>query len=429
MPRIPNFRYAVAAMLLLATMINYADRLAIAVVAPSLRAEFHMTEQDYGYVIFWFMCAYAIMYAGSGPICDRLGTRKGFAVFIAAWSIAAMGHALAAGKWSLSFWRFLLGLSEPGNWPAAAKAVAEWFPVEQRALGIGLFNAGSSLGSALAPPVVAFLTLRYGWRAAFAAVGAVGFVWLLMWLALYQPPHLSRFITEREWNFLKGRVRPPEEAMPVRAPKGEWLRVLRMRECYSLILARFFADPVVYFVIFWLPEYLQKERGFDLAMVGRYAWVPFIFGDIGYVAGGWTSGFLIRRGWKWIRARTLILALGAGIMPVAIIAPRLPEAWMAIAVISVVTLGHALWISNLLTLPTDMFPATQVGTASGLSGMGGAIGGMLANLGTGYVVQHYSYTPVFLMAGLMHPLALTLVYGLLLRRWMRMPDQESRPYN
>jgi ACS family hexuronate transporter-like MFS transporter len=426
MPRIPNFRYVVAAMLLLATMINYADRLAIAVVAPSLRAEFHMTEQDYGYVVFWFMCAYAIMYAGSGPLCDRLGTRKGFAVFITAWSIAAMGHALAAGKWSLSFWRFLLGLGEPGNWPAAAKAVAEWFPVEQRALGIGLFNAGSSLGSALAPPVVAFLTLRYGWRAAFLAVGAMGFVWLVLWLFLYQPPHLSRFITEREWNFLKGRVRPPEEAVPVRSPKGEWLRVLRMRECYSLVIARFFTDPVVYFVIFWLPEYLQKERGFDLAMVGKYAWVPFIFGDIGYVTGGWVSGFLIRHGWKWIRARSLVLVAGAVVMPVAVIAPRLPQAWMAIAVICVVTLGHALWISNLLTLPTDMFPATHVGTASGLSGMGGAIGGMLANLGTGYVVQHYSYTPVFLMAGLMHPLAFTLVYGLLLRRWIRLAERESK---
>ncbi|MBI4905567.1 MAG: MFS transporter [Acidobacteria bacterium] len=414
--RIPNFRYIVAAMLLLATMINYADRLALSVVAKDLRTEFGMNEQDYGWVVFWFMFAYAIMYAGSGPICDRLGTRKGFAVFITAWSLAAIGHATAVGKTSLSAWRFLLGLGEPGNFPAAAKAVAEWFPVEQRALGIGLFNAGSSLGSALAPPVVSYLTLQFGWRTAFVAVGALGFVWLAFWLLLYQPPHLSKWITEREWNFLKGRVRPPEEAVAVKQPKGEWLRVLKMRECFTLIVARFFTDPVVYFVIFWLPEYLRKERGFDLAMVGKYAWVPFVFGDIGYVLGGWFSGFLIRRGWKWMPSRFVVLAAGSVVMPIAIAAPRVPEAWMAIGVICVVTFGHALWISNLLTLPTDLFPATRVGTATGLSGMGGAIGGMIANLGTGYLVQNYSYTPVFLIAGCMHPLAFSIIYFSLYRK-------------
>lgn len=417
--RIPHFRYVVAALLLLATMINYADRLMLSVVSVNVRAEFGMSEQDYGHVISLFMLAYAIMYAGSGPICDRLGTRKGFAVFIALWSMAAVGHATAFGKWSLAGWRFLLGLGEPGNWPAAAKAVAEWFPVEQRALGIGLFNAGSSLGSALAPPVVAFLTIHYGWRSAFVAVGALGFLWLVAWLWLYQPPHLSRFITQREWNFLKGKVRPPEEAAPVKMPAGEWLRVLRMKECYALIAARFFTDPVMYFTIFWLPEYLRKERGFDLAMVGKYAWVPFIFGDIGYIFGGWVSGFLIRRGVPWIKARTTVLLLGASLMPVAILAPRVPEAWMAIAATCVAMLGHALWISNLLTLPTDMFPATRVGTASGLSGMGGALGGMLANMGTGYVVAAYGYTPIFLVAGLMHPLALGIVGALLLRHWWR----------
>jgi len=249
------------------------------------------------------------------------------------------------------------------------------------------------------------------------AVGAMGFVWLLAWLALYQPPHLSKFITEREWKFLQGKVRPPEEAVPVKLPAGEWLRVFRMKECYALVAARFFTDPVMYFTIFWLPEYLRKERGFDLAMVGKYAWVPFIFGDIGYVFGGWVSGHLIRRGWPWIRARTAVLVLGASMMPVAILAPRVPEAWMAIAATCVAMLGHALWISNLLTLPTDMFPATRVGTASGLSGMGGALGGMLANMGTGYVVASYGYTPVFLVAGLMHPLALGIVSWLLLRYW------------
>lgn len=413
--RIPNFRYVVAALLLLATMINYADRLMLSVVAPQVRQEFGMTEKDYGQILFWFLAAYAIMYALSGPISDRLGTRRGFTLFITAWSLAAVGHATAVGKWSLAFWRFLLGLGEPGNFPCAAKAVAEWFPADQRALGVGLFNAGSSLGSALAPPFVVFLTLRYGWRSAFFFTGALGMLWLIAWLLLYQPPHQSRFITDGEWDYLKDKVRPPEETRPARLPRGEWLRVIKDRGCYSLIFARFFSDPVIYFVIFWLPEYLQKERQFDLAMVGRYAWVPFIFGDVGYILGGWASGFLMRRGWPLVKARTIVLFVAALMMPLAVFAPFVSQAWMAIGVTCVITFGHALWISNLLTLPTDLFPGTRVGTVTGLSGMGGAVGGMLANLTTGYVVASLSYRPIFIAAGLMHPLAFCVVFFLLLR--------------
>lgn len=416
-PRIRGFRYVVAGMLFLATTINYADRLMLSVVSPHVRAELAMSEQDYGQILFWFMAAYAVMYAASGPIVDRLGTRRGFAVFISIWSVAAMGHALAVGKWSLTFWRFLLGLGEPGNWPAAAKAVAEWFPADQRALGVGIFNAGSSMGSALAPPVVVFLTLAFGWRTAFLFTGALGIIWLLLWLVLYQPPHRSRFITDKEWSYLKDKVRPPEETAPARAPAGDWLRVLRMRECYSLVLARFFTDPVIYFVIFWLPEYLRRERGFDLAMIGKYAWVPFIFGDIGYILGGWFSGYLMRRGWPLASARRLVLLAAAAMMPISIMAPFVSQAWMAIGLTCVITFGHALWISNLLTLPTDLFPGPRVGTATGLSGMGGAVGGMLANLTTGYVVGAFSYKPIFVVAGLMHPLAALLVVVLLGRRF------------
>jgi len=278
--KIPKLRWIIALMLFLATSINYADRLALSVVSSDLRTEFHMTEQDYSYVVTAFLAAYAIMYAGSGYVVDRLGTRIGFAVFIFTWSIAAMLHGLVTGKWSLGAARFLLGLGEPGNWPAAAKATAEWFPAGQRALVIGIFNAGSSLGSALAPPLVAYLTITHGWRSAFVAIGAVGLAWMLVWLVLYEPPHKNRFLSREEYLEIKDRVRPPEETKPAAAGSVNWRKVIGMRECYTLILARFFTDPVIYFVIFWLPEYLRKERHFDLAMVGKYAWVPFIFGGI-----------------------------------------------------------------------------------------------------------------------------------------------------
>lgn len=423
--KIPKLRWIIAALLLLATTINYADRLALSVVSVDLRSEFGLNEQDYAQIVALFFVAYAIMYAGSGYIVDRLGTRRGFSLFIFTWSLAQMLHGFARGKWTLAGCRFTLGLAEPGNWPAAAKAVAEWFPASQRALGVGIFNAGSSLGSAIAPPMVAWLTLMYGWRSAFIFTGVLGLVWLAAWLLLYQPPHRNRWLREKEYHELRDHVRPPEETLPATRSALDWRRVITMRGCWTLILARFFTDPVIYFVIFWLPEYLRRERGFDLAMVGKYAWVPFIFGDIGYLLGGWLSGRLIRSGWRLPAARKFVMLLGAAVMPAAIFAPLVPSAWMAIAATCFVTFGHALWVANLQTLPTDLFPGHEVGTATGFSGMGGAVGGILTNLGTGWVVQYFSYTPIFLIAGLMHPLSIVLIYWLLPSRYFRREDSSS----
>ncbi len=411
--KIPKLRWVIAAMLFLATMINYTDRLALSIVSTDLRREFSMSEQDYSYVLALFLLAYAIGYAGSGYVVDRLGTRRGFAVFIFTWSMAAMLHAVAFGKWSLAGFRFMLGLAEPGNWPAAAKAVAEWLPPNQRALGVGIFNAGASMGAAIAPPAVAFLTIRFGWRFAFLFTGGLGLIWLTVWLILYQPPHLNRWLSAGEYSAIKNQVRPPEEAAPARV---SYFKLVLTRECWTLALARFFTDPVIYFVIFWLPEYLRRERGFDLAMVGKYAWVPFIFGDVGYFLGGWLSGWLVRRGWSLPSARKAIMLAGAAFMPVAMLAPFVPHAWMAIGATCFITFGHAFWTANIQTLPTDVFRGSEVGTVAGFTGMGGAVGGILANLGTGYLVQRFSYAPVFLLAGLMHPLSIALVYWLLPER-------------
>jgi len=410
--KIPGLQWVIAAMLFFATAINYLDRGALAVVSTRIRTEFHLNEQDYSYSIVAFLIAYALMYAGSGYIVDRLGTRRGFALFIGFWSIAAMLHAFIRGTWSLAIARFLLGLGEPGNWPAAAKAVNEWFPARQRALGIGIFNAGSSVGSMLSGIVVASLTLAFGWRFSFLATGAVGLLWLTAWLALYNPPDRNRWLREEEYERLRGHVAPPAEVAPA-GQKTSWMRVLRARGCWTLIIARFFTDPVIYFAIFWLPEYLQKERGFNLAMVGKYAWVPFAFGGIGYVTGGWLSGLFMRRGWSLPASRKGVMLAGSALMPIVILAPHFPAPWMAIAATCFLTVGHAFWTAGLQTLPTDLFVGREVGTCTGLTGMGGAVGGVLANLGTGYVVHHFSYTPIFLIAGLVHPLSILLVYLLL----------------
>ncbi len=415
--KIPRLQYVIATMLLLATMINYLDRVALGVVSVEIRKEFKMGDADYGQVVALFLLAYAIMYAGSGILIDRMGTKRGFAVFIAGWSVAQMLHAAAVGKWSLAACRFGLGLFEPGNWPASAKAVSEWFPAKRRALGIGIFNAGSALGGAIGQPLVAYLTIHYSWRGAFVVTGFAGFIWLIGWLILYDPPHRNRWLAQKEYDELKDEVRPPEEAQPLPGERADWRRVISQRGCWVLIVARFFTDPIVYFVIFWLPQYLRTERGFDLAMVSKYAWVPFIFSDIGYITGGWLSGKLMDRGWPMAKARKTILMMGALLMPMGILAPMVPSGEWAIAVTCFMAMGHSLWISNLLTIPTDLFKANEVGMASGFTGMGGAIGGAIASLGTGYVVASAGYSPIFWVAGLMHPLSLSLVYWLL-------PDRE-----
>lgn len=395
----------IALLLCLATALNYLDRLALGVVSLDIRREFRLDESDYGQIVALFMMAYALMYAGSGYIVDRLGTKKGFAFFVTGWSIAQMLHGLAVGKWSLAAFRFGLGLAEPGNWPSAAKAVKEWFPANRRSLGIGIFNSGSSLGSALAQPLVAALAMWGGWRAAFVVTGALGIVWVLAWLAIYRAGPLAS--------------QPPPRQV-------SWRAVILRRGCWTLMIARFLTDPVIYFVSFWLPEYLRKERGFDLSMVAHYAWVPFIFGDLGYLFGGWLGGKLIDQGLTLPHARKRMLWLGSLFMPPAMLAPWLPEAWMAIAVTCSALFGHAVWISNLLAIPTDMFEDHETGTATGLTGMGGAIGGMFANLGTGYVVQQFSYAPIFLMAGLVHPIAAALVTWLLPNRAFGIAFDPSR---
>ncbi len=412
--KIPHLRWIIAAMLFLATAVNYADRQALAVVSDRIRNEFAMSEVDYSRILAGFFLAYAIMYAGSGHIVDKLGTKKSFSLFIGVWSLASMLHVFATGVWSFGACRFLLGLGEPGNWPAATKAISEWFSPKQRALGVGIFNAGSSAGSALSPPLISFLTLRYGWHFAFIAVAGFGFIWLFFWWILYDSPHTNHWLRESEYREFKDDVPPLEKPRNAEsAPKAPWGEIVRKREAIALCLARTFTDPVIYFVIFWLPAYLVKERHFDQKSIGQYSWVPFIFGGIAYMLGGYLSGMLMHKGWSLPRARKRIMLLGALCLPVAIAAPFAPNAALAIGAICFITFGHGFWTANLQTLPADLFPGPEVGTVSGFSGMGGAIGGMFAQLGTGYVVSRFSYAPIFLIAGLMHPLCMVIIYKML----------------
>ena len=421
---IPKLRWVIAGLLLLVTLINYTDRMTLSVLIGEVSKDLELGTADYGRIVSAFFLAYAIMYAVSGYVVDRLGTKVGMAVFVGLWSVAQLLHGLATGKWTLAACRFGLGLAEPGSFPAATRAVREWFSPEQRALGVGIFNAGSSLGAAIASPLAAFLALRYGWRAAFIFTGALGLVWLVFWWILYQPPEDNRWLGEAEARELRamGVAAAPAPHGP---PPAHWFAVLRSHPCLALILTRFLTDPVIYFVIAWFPAYLQKERGFDLAMIGKYAWVPFIFGDIGYIFGGWLSGWLMRRGRSLRNSRQLAMTVGAAVMPVAALTPFVPSASLAIAATCVVVFGHAVWVANLLTLPADLFRHNEVGTATGFSGMGGAIAGALANFVTGTIVTHFTFLPIFIWAGVMHPLSLIVLWRLLPDRLFAAADNSA----
>ena len=409
---IPKLRWILAGLLLVITLINYTDRTTLPVLKGDVSDALNLNDKDIGLSFSLFLFAYSIMYAVSGYVVDRLGTKLGMAFFVFTWSVSQMMHGMATGKWSLAGCRVALGLTEPGSFPAATRAIREWFPATQRALGVGIFNAGSSLGAAVAAPLAVFLAHQYSWRAAFVFTGALGLVWLVFWGILYQAPHRNRWLSEKEAGELKasGVAEQHESAVKERV---DWWGVLRSRPCLTLILVRFLADPVIYFVLNWFPDYLQKERGFDRAMIGKYAWVPWLFADFGYVLGGWLSGRLMRAGWTLPKARKVAMTVGAALLPIAVLVPLVPSAAMAIAITCVVVFGHAIWVANLLTLPADIFRQNEVGTAAGFSGMGGALGGALANLATGYIVTQFTYLPIFIWAGLMHPISLLLIWVLL----------------
>lgn len=379
-----RLRWLMISLVFWATVINYLDRQALSVAAPVLRQQFHMTNFEYSRVVFGFLLAYTIMNGLSGAFIDRVGTRLGYAVCIAWWSAAALLHALATGPWSLGAARFLLGMGEAGNWPAGVKVVAEWFPERERALAAGLFNSGSSIGAILAPPLISWILLQFGWQAAFLAVGATGFVWLLVWWPVYHTPAQTA----------------AHAAPPTPSP---W-RLFQHRHVWTFALSKVFLDPAWYFYIFWFPEYLNKGRGFDMASIGRYGWIPFLVAGAGNLLGGWLSAALLSRGFSVNHARKGAVTVFALLMLAAIPAVLADSPVAAIALVSLAMVGYTGANANMLALPADVFPGSMVSSVYGLASMGSGFGGMLFTLLTGWLIDHFSYTPVFFLFGLI-PLA------------------------
>jgi MFS transporter, ACS family, hexuronate transporter len=392
---IAGLRWHIIGLVFLATLINFIDRLTVSVLAPIIVKDLNLNNQQFAQIATWFLVAYSASQALSGRLYDRIGIKRGFVVSIIVWSVAAMAHAFARSASSLSFFRFFLGLGEAGNWPGAAKVAAEWFPASQRAFAMAIFNSGAALGSVLAPPLIVYLQLSFGWQATFLVTGSMGFVWLLLWLWIYQPPLEHRWMGETERQMLL-QDRDSSKADPL-----PYATLVRMRPTWAIVLSRLFTDPVWWLYITWLPLYFSKVHGLDMKQIAWFASVPYLAADAGSLAGGAASGFLMSRGWTVDRARKAVILVSALLMCSGLAVAALRDPLQILAVISVVTFGFQAWINNVQTLPSDYFGQADVASVAGLGGLGAGIGAILFTLSTGWVVDRIGYTPILIAAGIL----------------------------
>jgi MFS transporter, ACS family, hexuronate transporter len=421
--KIRGLRWRILALIFLATTINYIDRQSISLLFPiiSRPEQLNISAIQYSRVASILLVAYMLSQSLSGKFFDRFGARVGFTVSIVVWSFAAMGHALITGFYSFAAMSFALGFGEAGNWPGSAKVIAEWFPVRERALGMACFNSGVAMGSIIAPPLVIALQFRFGWRETFVLVGLLGFPWLLAWLAFYRPVTEHPRLSDEERSLIL------ENRQVVAGPAVSLRTLLKYRQVWAVVLARFFGDPIMWLFVFWLPEYLIRARGLSLKQVGLSAWVPYVAASAGSLFGGWLSGHLIKGGMSVNAARKTVIAIAACMTPAGLLAARAESTLLALAFISVVLFSFQMWVGNVQTLPSDFFPERMVGSVAGLGGTGAAMGSMVLMLATGWVVTHFSYAPILTVAGVLAPVG-TIVLFLLAGRIERLPlDQLPIP--
>ncbi len=403
---IGRFRWTICALLFFATTINYVDRQVLGILAPDLQREIGWSELDYGRIVIAFQLAYAVMMLAWGRILDRIGTRLGLALAVGWWSLAAMGTALARSAFTFGFARFLLGVGEAANFPASIKTVAEWFPKSERALATGIFNSGTNIGAVVAPIAVPLIAARWGWRAAFVATGALGFVWLAAWWPLYRTAVSHPRLKGPERQYILDGL---DEPMTTKAPLAA---VFGFRQLWAFAAGKLLTDPVWWFYLFWLPKFLAQEHGIRGTALIPYLTSVYLIADVGSILGGYLSSTLIKRGWTVNRARKTTMGIFAAIVPSVIIASQTRSAWLAVGLIGVATACHQAWSANLFTLASDMFPRHAVGTVVGFGGFAGGIGGVLLAEFAGRVLQRDPsfYTPMFVIAGSIYIVALTVIH-------------------
>jgi len=401
-----NIRWIVCALLFFATTINYIDRQVIGILKPTLQGELGWSEVDYGMIVFWFQAAYAIGLLACGPIIDRIGSKRGYAAAIGLWSVAAMIHAVMRTPGGFSVARFLLGLGESANFPAAIKSVAEWFPKKERALAAGILNAGANVGAIATPIVVPAVALHFGWQAAFIVTGALGFIWLICWLVFYRTPAAHPRLSREELAYINADQGGAETGTPI-----PWHRLLRHRGTWAFVIAKFMTDPVWYLFLFWLPDFFAKRHGLDLKTFGPPLIAVYLLSDVGSVGGGWLSSMLIKRGFSVNAGRKLaLLASAIAVLPI-FFASTVSSVTAAVLILGIAAAAHQGWSSNLYTMVSDTFPRNSVASVMGIGGAAGAVGGMIMARFIGDVLETTgSYLPAFLWAGGAYLVALLLVH-------------------
>ena len=405
-------RWVIVGLVAIATVINYIDRNALAIMWPAVSEDLGMDTSDYALVVSFFMVGYAVGHSLFGKIFDMIGTRLGFVLAIVAWSISIMLHAATRGVLSLGLARAMLGVSEAGNWPGATKSNAEWFPIKERALAQGIFNSGASLGAIVSAPAIALLYLQFGWQGTFIAVGMLGFLWLLPWLWIFKaPPERHPWLTEAEREYILAgqKTEDSAEENAEQAAPG-WREMLGYRQSWAVIASRFFLDPVWWLFVSWLPIYLADQFGFNIAQIGLFAWVPYVGAALGAVFGGWLAGKLIKSGWTVNAARKLTITLGGAIMmPMLIATAFASNPLAAVLLIAVILFGFQLAIGNIQTLPSDFFAGKSVGSLAGVGGTA-AVVGVLITTWMVPVITRESYVPFFLLGAALVPLAVASVW-------------------
>lgn len=402
-------RWGICALLFVATTVNYMDRQIIGILKPHLARELNWSETDYAQIVLAFQVAYAAGYCLAGRVMDLIGLRAGYALAVALWSLAAAAHAFMRTVAGFQAARFALGLAEGGNFPAAVKTVSEWFPRSERALATGIFNAGSNVGALLTPLLVPWLTVWLGWPAAFFITGSLGLLWLVGWLGVYRPPHQHPRLSARELAHI--RQDPPDP--PTRIG---WLELLRHRQVWAFAVGMFLSSPIWWMYLYWVPDFLNKKHGLDLLQLGPPLVVIYLMTDVGSVAGGWLSSWLIRRGWSVNAARkTALLACALCVGPI-FFASQVASLWTAVGLIGLAASAHQGWSANLYTLVSDTVPRQAVSTVVGLGGMAGAVGGMGIATFMGWILDRTgSYLIPFALPGCAYLTALAIIHVLLPR--------------
>jgi ACS family hexuronate transporter-like MFS transporter len=401
-PATSRVRWTVCALLFFATTINYIDRQVLSILAKTLETHIGWDSIQYGYITAAFQAAYGIGLLGAGRIMDRIGTRRGFAMAITLWSVAAMAHAAAASAFAFGIARAFLGLGEASNFPACIKTVAEWFPKRERAHATGIFNSGANIGAVIVPLVVPWMADKWGWQSAFIATGALGFLWLIFWLAIYRQPEEHPGVSKAELALIQSD--PPD-----RVESYPWAPLFPKRETWAFAIGKALTDPVWWFYLFWLPKYLQETFSLSLYQAILPLLVLYNLTTVGSIGGGWLSSALIDRGWTVNKARkTAMFVCALGVVPV-IYAPYCKNLWVVVALVGTALAAHQGWSANLYTTTSDMFPRSAVGSVVGIGGTAGAAASVLLQIGTGYIVEMtHSYLPLFIIGGSAYLVALAI---------------------